>query len=85
MRSVTLHVNGRDHDVALDDDDMPLLYVLRGELALTATKFGCGVGQCGACTVLVDGKATRSCSTPAAGLVGRDIASAARKALARKR
>ena len=76
MPSVTLHVNGRDHAVSLTDDDMPLLYVLRGELALTATKFGCGLGQCGACTVLVDGKATRSCSVAAATLVGRDIVTA---------
>jgi nicotinate dehydrogenase subunit A len=76
MQTVTLRVNGRDHDVALDDGDMPLLYVLRGELALTATRFGCGLGQCGACTVIIDGKATRSCITPAAGLVGHDIVTA---------
>jgi len=76
MRRVTLHVNGRDHNVTLDDDDMPLLYVLRGELGLTATKFGCGLGQCGACTVIIDGKAMRSCSTPAATLEGRDIVTA---------
>jgi xanthine dehydrogenase YagT iron-sulfur-binding subunit len=49
--------------VSLTDDDMPLLYVLRGELALTATKFGCGLGQCGACTVLVDGRRINSCLT----------------------
>ncbi len=76
MRSVTLHVNGRDHEVSLTDDDMPLLYVLRGELALTATKFGCGLGQCGTCTVLVDGKAIRSCSVAAGTLAGRDIVTA---------
>ncbi len=76
MRSVTLHVNGRDHEVALTDDDMPLLYVLRGELALTATRLGCGLGQCGACTVLVDGKAIRSCAVAAATLAGRDIVTA---------
>lgn len=76
MRSVTLHVNGADHSVALDSDDMPLLYVLRGELALTATKFGCGLGQCGACTVLIDGRAVRSCSVPAGSLAGREIITA---------
>ena len=76
MRSVTLHVNGRDYNVTIDDDDMPLLYVLRGELGLTATKFGCGLGQCGACTVIIDGKAMRSCSIPAATLEGRDIVTA---------
>jgi nicotinate dehydrogenase subunit A len=76
MPSVTLHVNGRDHAVTLDDEDMPLLHVLRGELGLMGTKFGCGLGQCGACTVLVDGEAVRSCITPAASLQRHDIVTA---------
>ncbi len=73
MRTVTLHVNGHDHALALDDDEMPLLHALRGDLGLTGTKFGCGLGQCGACTVLVDGEPVRSCVTPAASLEGRAI------------
>jgi nicotinate dehydrogenase subunit A len=60
---MTLKVNGHDH--AIDaDPDTPLLYVLRDELKLNAAKFGCGLGQCGACTVMVDGKAVLSCVTP---------------------
>jgi isoquinoline 1-oxidoreductase alpha subunit len=67
-----LHVNGsvRHADVP---DDMPLLWVLRDVLGMTGTKFGCGIAQCGACTVLVDGVATRSCVLPAGNLAGRDI------------
>jgi isoquinoline 1-oxidoreductase alpha subunit len=53
--------------------DMPLLWVLRDQLNLTGTKFGCGVSACGACTVHVDGQAVRSCVTPASSLVGKDI------------
>jgi nicotinate dehydrogenase subunit A len=60
---VKLTVNGREHDVSTDPDT-PLLYVLRDELALNGAKFGCGLGQCGACTVMVDGKAVFSCVTP---------------------
>jgi nicotinate dehydrogenase subunit A len=60
---VKLTVNGREHDVSADPDT-PLLYVLRDELALNGAKFGCGLGQCGACTVMVDGKAVFSCVTP---------------------
>src|SRR6266852_8833065 len=69
---VTLKVNGtsREVDVAAD---VPLLWMLRDELGLTGTKYGCGVAQCGACTVHIDGRAARSCVTPAAALPGRDV------------
>jgi len=63
-----LNVNGKKHDVAAPPD-MPLLWVLRDLLGLTGTKYGCGIAQCGACTVHLDGQATRSCVTPA-GAVG---------------
>ncbi len=67
-----LTVNGREHDVAAEPDT-PLLYVLRDDLALNGAKFGCGLGQCGACTVMVDGKAVLSCVTPILLLEGRQI------------
>ena len=73
MRTITLKVNGRDHAVTLDDEEMPLLYALRDDLALHGPKFGCGLGQCGACTVLVDGAAVRSCVTTAAAAEGHAI------------
>jgi isoquinoline 1-oxidoreductase alpha subunit len=57
---ITLGVNGRKYDVAVEDDT-PLLWVLRDSIGLTGTKFGCGIAACGACTVLVDGEARRSC------------------------
>jgi len=60
---VDLKVNGAVHSVAAEPDT-PLLYVLRNDLGLNAAKFGCGLGQCGACTVLVDGAPVRSCITP---------------------
>jgi nicotinate dehydrogenase subunit A len=69
---VKLTVNGRQHDVAADPDT-PLLYVLRDELALNGAKFGCGLGQCGACTVMVEGKAVFSCITPILLLEGKQI------------
>jgi len=65
-------VNGVRHAVDAEPETL-LLSVLRDDLELTGTKYGCGEGQCGACTVLIDGKATRSCITPAATLEGRDI------------
>ena len=68
----TLTVNGSEHSIGADPDT-PLLYVLRDDLALNGAKFGCGLGQCGACTVLVDGAAVFSCLTPIALLAGRGI------------
>jgi nicotinate dehydrogenase subunit A len=59
--SVTLNVNGRDVVVSVDDPAMPLLYVLRENLELLGPRFGCGLGQCGACMVLLDGEAVNSC------------------------
>jgi len=67
-----LAVNGRVHEIEADPET-PLLYVLRNELALNGAKFGCGLGQCGACTVLVDGEAVFSCLTPLAVLEGKQI------------
>ena len=65
-------VNG--HDVAIDvEPEMPLLWALRDELGLVGTKFGCGAGLCGACTVLIDGEATRSCQTPVGSVAGRSV------------
>jgi nicotinate dehydrogenase subunit A len=61
--AVSLKVNGAVHSMAAEPDT-PLLYVLRNDLGLNAAKFGCGLGQCGACTVLVDGTPVRSCITP---------------------
>ena len=67
-----LHVNGQEHEVDAPAD-MPLLWVLRDVIGLTGTKFGCGMAQCGACTVHVDGVAMRSCITPAVALAGKQI------------
>ena len=64
MVSLALNVNGNSVKVAVDDPDMPLLYLLRNDLGLHGPRFGCGLGQCGACTVLIDGEAVRSCVTP---------------------
>ena len=67
-----LQVNGKRHDVEVPDE-MPLLWVLRDVLGLTGTKYGCGIAQCGACTVHVDGQAQRSCIMPVSKAVGRKI------------
>ncbi len=69
---IALNVNGKRVDVTADPDT-PLLWVLRDQLALTGTKYGCGMALCGACTVHVDGQATRSCVTPASGVIGKKI------------
>jgi isoquinoline 1-oxidoreductase alpha subunit len=70
---VSISVNGVRHSLDVPPD-MPLLWVIRDELGLTGTKFGCGVGQCGACTVHVNGEATRSCVSPISGAVGKEVA-----------
>ena len=72
MDSITLRVNGRDRQVTVAPDT-PLLWVLRDTLDLTGTKFGCGVGMCGACTVHLDGDAVRSCTTPVSEAAGKKI------------
>jgi aerobic-type carbon monoxide dehydrogenase small subunit (CoxS/CutS family) len=69
---ITLTVNGKARQVDVEADT-PLLWVIRDELELTGTKFGCGIAQCGACTVHVDGNPTRSCSFPVSGAVGKKI------------
>jgi nicotinate dehydrogenase subunit A len=69
----TLRVNGRSHAVRIDDPEMPLLYALRNNLDLHGPRFGCGLGQCGACTVHVDGKPVRSCSLPISQAAGKNI------------
>jgi len=65
-KTIPLHVNGRATRVTVDDPEMPLLYALRDNLGLHGPRFGCGLGQCGSCTVLIDGKPVRSCVTPLA-------------------
>ncbi|MCU1615493.1 MAG: (2Fe-2S)-binding domain protein [Frankiales bacterium] len=69
---VTLVVNGAEREVACDPDT-PLLYVLRNDLGLVGAKFGCGLGLCGACNVLVDGRPVHSCDTPVWSVAGRQV------------
>jgi nicotinate dehydrogenase subunit A len=72
MSLITLRVNGRSH--TLDTDPVtPLLYVLSDDLALRGPRFGCGLGQCGACTVIVKGQAIRSCMTPVQAVAGAEV------------
>jgi len=68
----TLNVNGAAHVVEADGET-PLLYVLRNDLKLKGTRFGCGAGQCGACTVIIDGKAVQSCDLPVSAAAGKSI------------
>lgn len=72
MQKISLHVDGRMYDAEVDEDQ-PLLYVLRDELGLSNPHFGCGLAQCGACTVAIDGAPVRSCVTPAVAAAGRHI------------
>ena len=69
---VTLSINGESHDVEMDSDT-PLLWALRDGLLFNGTKFGCGIAQCGACIVLVDGRPVRSCVTPLSSVAGKKI------------
>jgi nicotinate dehydrogenase subunit A len=69
---LTITVNGHSHEVEAEPDT-PLLYVLRNELKLNAAKFGCGLAECGACTVLIDGEAVRSCIYPVSDVVGKQV------------
>jgi nicotinate dehydrogenase subunit A len=73
MRTIVINVNGGDQAVPLDDEAMPLLYALRDTLGLRGPKFGCGLGQCGACTVHLDGVAIRSCQIAVADAAGHAI------------
>src|SRR5215216_1522767 len=72
MAAISFTVNGRQQSVDVAPQ-MPLLWVLRDSLGLTGTKFGCGMGLCGACTVHIDGQATRSCSTPVSNVAGKTV------------
>jgi nicotinate dehydrogenase subunit A len=73
MPAISLNVNGRTVSVTVSDPDTPLLYVLRNELELHGPRFGCGLGQCGACTVHLDGAAVRSCITPVSAVQGQIV------------
>ena len=73
MATLKLDVNGAAKGVEVDDPRTPLLDVLRNDLGLTGTRFGCGLAQCGACTVLIDGRAVRSCSTAVSAVQGRHV------------
>jgi len=70
--TIKLNVNGRQHEVAAEPETA-LLYVLRNDLKLKGARFGCGLGQCGACTVLVDGKPVQSCDLPLSAAAGKSI------------
>ena len=72
MAQITLNINGKDHTLQVSED-VPLLWVIREHLQLTGTKFGCGISQCGACTVYVDGQPMRSCQLRVSRVAGRKI------------
>jgi aerobic-type carbon monoxide dehydrogenase small subunit (CoxS/CutS family) len=72
MATYTLRINGRTHSVDAEPDDK-LLSILRDDLSLTGSKYGCGEGECGACTVLVDGQAKRSCVTAVESVIGHEV------------
>jgi nicotinate dehydrogenase subunit A len=72
-QNFTLNVDGKLHSITVDDPKMPLLYALRDELGLNNPRFGCGLGQCGACTVHIDGQPARSCVTPLLAVSTRKI------------
>ena len=74
MATVNLKVNGKAVNLNVDDPDTPLLNLLQHDLQLNGPKFGCGLGQCGACTVLLDGTPIRSCITPISEAAGHDVA-----------
>jgi len=73
VAATQLNVNGVTVSITVEDADVPLLYVLRNELGLHGPRFGCGLGQCGACTVHIDGNAVRSCITPLSSVVDRKV------------
>jgi isoquinoline 1-oxidoreductase alpha subunit len=73
MSTITLNINGESHSLDNVPEDMPLLWVIRDLVGLTGTKYGCGIAQCGACTVHLDGVAIRSCSTPVMAAEGKEI------------
>jgi nicotinate dehydrogenase subunit A len=72
-QTLAMTVNGRAASVTVDDPQMPLLYALRNELGLRGPHYGCGLAQCGACTVHVDGQAVRSCSVPVSAAAGKQV------------
>lgn len=72
-KSLAMQVNGEERTVRVDDPGMPLLYALRNDLELNGPKFGCGLAQCGACTVIMGGKAVRSCALPVSSAEGQQI------------
>lgn len=72
IRNIDLNINGKQRAVSIGDDE-PLLYVLRNQLGLNGPRFGCGLAQCGACAVLVDGVSVRSCVTPATAVENRAV------------